>query len=79
LENFLHGYLAQGILPTNKMLTHQLKKLADRYFLQNKILFKRGYSEDPLRCLGPREAREIVREVHSSDYGSHLRKRRLYK
>ena len=35
-------YLAQGILPTDRTLAHQLKKLADRYFLQNGILFKRG-------------------------------------
>ena len=72
-------YLAQGILLTNRMLAHQLKKLADMYFLQNGILFKRGYNRDPLRCLGPREAREVVREVHSGDCGSHPGKRRLYK
>ena len=72
-------YLAQGILPTDRTLAHQLKKLADRYFLQNRILFKRGYSGDPLRCLGPREAREVVREVHSDDCGSYPGKRRLYK
>ena len=67
-------YLAQGILQTNRILAHQLKKLADRYFLQNGILFKRGYSGDPLRCLGPREAREVVREVYSGDCGSHREK-----
>ena len=69
----------QGILPTDKTLAHQLKKLADRYFLKKGILFKRGFSRDPLRCLGPREVKEVVREVHSSDCGSHPRKRRLYK
>ena len=57
-------YLVQGILPTDRTLAHQLRKLFIRYFLQNKILFKRGYSGDPLRCLGPREAREVVREVY---------------
>jgi len=65
------GYLAQGILPTDRELAHKLKKLACRYFLQNDILFKRGYHGDPLRCLGPKEAREVVREVHSGDCGSH--------
>ena len=60
-------YLAQGILPTDRALAHQLRKLIVRYFLQNEILLKKGYTEDPLRCLGPREAREAVREVHSSD------------
>jgi len=47
--------------------------------LQNEILFKKGYNGDPLRCLGPREARAVVKEVHSNDCGSHLGKRRLYK
>ncbi|KAK4563305.1 hypothetical protein RGQ29_005706 [Quercus rubra] len=72
-------YLAQGILPIDRTLVHQLKKLIVRYFLQNGILFRRGYNEDPLRCLGPRKAREVVKEVHSDDYGSHPRKKRLYK
>ena len=71
--------LAQGILPTDWTLANQLKKLVVRYFLQNGILFKRGYSGDPLRCLGPREARDVVKEVHSGDCGSHLGKRKLYK
>ena len=71
--------LAQGILPTDWTLANQLKKLVVRYFLQNGILFKRGYSGDPLRCLGPREAKEVVREVHSGDCGRHLGKRKLYK
>ena len=69
----------QRILPTDRTLAHKLKKLMDKYFLQKGILFKRGFSGDPLRCLGPREAREVVREVHSGDCGSHPGKRRLYK
>ena len=32
-------YLTQGILPTDRTLAHKLKKLANRYFLQNDILF----------------------------------------
>jgi len=72
-------YLAQGILPTDKTLAHQLRRLVVKYFLQNGILFKKGYNKDPLRCLGPREAREAIRKVHSDDCGSHPRKRKLYK
>ena len=72
-------YLAQRILPTDKILARQFMKLVVRYFLQNGILFKKGYNRDPLRCLGPREAKEVVKEVHSGDCGSHPGKRRLYK
>ena len=72
-------YFAQGILPIDRTLTQQLRKLIVRYFLHNEILFKKGYSGDPLRCLGPRKAKEAVRKVYSSDCGSHPRNRRLYR
>ena len=72
-------YLAQGILPIDRTLAHQLRKLVVRYFLQNEILFKKGYSGDPLICLGPKEAREAIREVHFGDCGSHPGKRRFYR
>ena len=72
-------YLTQGILPTNRTPAHQLKKLVVRYFLQNGILFKKRYNGDPLRCLGPKEAREVVREVYSGDCGSHPGKKKLCK
>ena len=68
-------YLAQGILSIDRTLPDQLKRLVVRYFLQNGILFKKGYNGDPLRCLGPREAKEVVREVHSDDCRSHPGKR----
>ena len=72
-------YLTHGILAANRTPTHQLKKLVVKYFLQNGILFKKGYNGDPLRCLGPKEAKKVVMEVHSGDCGSHPGKRRLYK
>ena len=56
-----------------------LNRLVVRYSLQNGIMFKRGYNRDPLRCLGPREAREATKEVHSGECGSLLGKKRLYK
>ena len=62
-------YLAQWTLPIDRTLVYQLKKLAVRYFLQNEILFKRGYSGDPLRCLGPREAREVGELLANNEKG----------
>ena len=32
-----------------------------------------------MRCLWPKEAREVAKEVHSGECGSHSRKRRLHK
>ena len=75
----LMEYLTHRILAANRTPTHQLKKLVVKYFLQNGILFKKGYNGDPLRCLGLKEAKKVVREVHSGDCGSHPGKRRLHK
>ena len=72
-------YLTQETLPDDRKVAYQLKKLALRYFLQNEILFERGYNEDPLRCLGPKESRDAVKEVHSGECRSHPGKRRLHK
>ena len=72
-------YLVRGTLPANRKLVSWLKKLASRYFLQNGILFKKGSSGDLLRCLGPRESKDTVKEIHLGEGGSHPRKRRFHK
>ena len=52
-------YLIKGILPQKYSERYKLRRLVMRYFLHNTILFKKGYDDDPLRCLGPEEAREM--------------------
>ena len=42
-------YLAQGILPTDKTLAHQLKKLVVRYFLQDEDLVQKGVQRGSLK------------------------------
>ena len=54
-------YLAEGILPQKYSERYKLRRLATHYFLHNSVLFKKGYDGDPLRCLGPEEAREMIK------------------
>ena len=72
-------YLAEGILPQRHSERYKLRRLATHYFLHNTVLFKKGYDGDPLRCLGPEEAREMIKEVHLGEYGEHQRKKKLYR
>ena len=58
---------------------YKLKRLATRYFLHNTVLFKKGYDGDPLRCLGPEKAKEMIKEVHSGECGEHQGKKKLYR
>ena len=64
-------YLIEGILPQKHGERYKLRRLATCYFLQNMVLFKKGYEGDPLRYLGPEEAREMIKEVHSRECGEH--------
>ena len=70
-------YLTEGILPQKHSERYKLKRLATRYFLHNTILFKKGYDRDPLRCLGPEEAREMIKEA--GECGEHQEKKKLYR
>ena len=71
-------YLVENILSQKHNERYKLKRLAMHYFLHNMVLFKKGYDGDPLRCLGLKEAREMIKEVHSRECGEHQGKKKLY-
>ena len=62
-------------MPQKHSETYKLKRLATRYFLHDAILFKKGYDEDPLRFLGLKKAKNIIKEVHSGECGDHQGKK----
>ena len=64
-------YLIEGILPQKHSERYKLKRLAIRYFLHNTVLFKKGYDGDPLRCLGPEEAKWMIKEMHLGECREH--------
>ena len=72
-------YLAEGILPQKYSERYKLKRLATHYFLHDGVLFKKGYAGDPLRCLGPKEVREMINEVHVGECKEHQGKKKLYR
>ena len=73
------GYLAEGILPQKHGERYKLRKLATRHFLHKGILFKKGYDGNPLWCLGPEKAREMLKEVHAGECGEHQGRKKLYR
>lgn len=64
-------YLIEGVLPQKYGERYKLRKLVTRYFLHVRILFKKGYDGDPLWCLGPKEASEMLKEMNAEEYGEH--------
>ena len=47
--------------------------------MHDRVLFKKGYDRDPLRCLGYEEASEMIKEVHVRECGEHQGKKNLYR
>ena len=72
-------YLTEGILPQKHSERYKLKRLATRYFFHNAVLFKKGYDGDPLRCLGLKEAKGMIKEVYSGKCGKYQGKKKLYR
>ena len=72
------GYLAEEVLPQMHEERYKLRKLATCYFLQEGILFKKGYDGDLLQRLGLEEAREIFKEVYAGEYREHYGRKKLY-
>ncbi|XP_075636630.1 uncharacterized protein LOC142608854 [Castanea sativa] len=67
----------QSILPDNWDEAYRLKRMATRYFVEGGVLFRRGFNEESLRCLGTPEAQSVMQEVHAGECGDHQGKKRL--
>ena len=70
-------YLIKGILLDNRDEAYRLKRMATRYFVEGGILFRKGFNEEPLRCLGTPEAQSVMQEVHVGECGYHQGKKQL--
>ena len=70
-RNSFVQYLAEGILPQKHSERYKLKSLAVHYFLHKEVLSKKGYDRDTLQCLGPEEAGEMIKEVHTRECEEH--------
>ena len=73
------GYLIKYVLPQKHGGRYKLRKLASRYFLRKGTLFKKGYDGDPLRCLGPKKASKMLKEMHIGECEDHLGRKKLYR
>ena len=72
-------YLIEGILPQKHSERYKLKRLATCYFLHNVVRFKKWYDGDPLRCLGLKEAKGLIKEVHLGECREYQGKKKLYR
>ncbi|XP_075651592.1 uncharacterized protein LOC142622063 [Castanea sativa] len=65
------AYLRDGELPDDKEAARRLKVQAACFILIKNVLYKRGFSRPYLRCLVPKEADYVMREVHEGIFRNH--------
>ena len=70
-------YLADNTLPEDKNEARNLKFRATRYELIDGVLYKRGFNNILLRCLGKTEAEDVLEQVHRGHCGNHSGHRSL--
>ena len=71
------SYLKDSALPDGKEAARKLKVQPARFVLIKDVLHKKGFSRLYLRCLSPKEANYVMREVHEGICGNHSRSRSL--
>ncbi|XP_071699563.1 uncharacterized protein [Rutidosis leptorrhynchoides] len=54
-------YLTDGTLPEDKLQARGIRMRAPMYYFKNGILYKKSFTEPYLRCVGPTQAKEIIR------------------
>ena len=69
--------LRNSMLSDGKDVARKLKVQASRFVLIKEVLYKRGFSHLYLRCLGPKEADYVMREIHEGICRNHLGARSL--
>ena len=65
------------MLPDGKDATRKMKVQASRFVLIKDVLYKRGFSQQFLRCLSHDKAEYIMREVHEGICRNHSGARSL--
>ncbi|XP_052190034.1 uncharacterized protein LOC127799860 [Diospyros lotus] len=72
------SYLKDGKLPESDLEARELKRRAQKFVQVNEELYKRSFTQPLLKCVRPREADYVLREIHEGICGSHIRARTLY-
>ncbi|XP_074323036.1 uncharacterized protein LOC141659984 [Apium graveolens] len=66
------NYLDKGELPEDKGKTQRLKAKAAKFFIEEGLLYRKTFSSPILKCVGLKEAKYCLTEVHEGICGDHM-------
>nr|XP_043615167.1 uncharacterized protein LOC122587140 [Erigeron canadensis] len=67
----IYENLVSGILPADRSEARKIRVKAPQYKILDKKLYKKGFVTPWLRCVGPKQAEMIIREIHEGICGAH--------
>nr|GEW50538.1 reverse transcriptase domain-containing protein [Tanacetum cinerariifolium] len=67
--------LKEGTLPSDRREARKLRIKARQYELLEGVLYRRLFLAPWLRCVGPLQAKYVIREIHEGSYSMHARPR----
>ena len=70
-------YIKDGSLPSDPTEARKVKIKSSRFTILNDELYKKGFSQPYLKCLGLGDAEYVLREIHEGVCGNHSRPRSL--
>ncbi|GKB98226.1 reverse transcriptase domain-containing protein [Tanacetum coccineum] len=73
----IREYLISRILPADKKLTRKIRVRAPNYQIIDRVLYKRSFLSTWLRCMGSRQARSVIKEIHKGSCGLHAEPRSI--
>ncbi|XP_071700350.1 uncharacterized protein [Rutidosis leptorrhynchoides] len=65
------AFLRDGTSPADSSDAKKVRTKAPLYALEGDVLYRRNYLGPHLRCVGPKEAEEVIREVHEGACALH--------
>ena len=72
-------YIKTSNLPLDPTKARKVKIRSSKFTILNDQLYKRGFSQPYLKCLDPRDAKNVLREIHEGVCGNHSGPRSLIK
>ncbi|GKA83305.1 reverse transcriptase domain-containing protein [Tanacetum coccineum] len=67
----IYEYLTEEILPAKRKKARAVRIKSRRYAVINRVLYRKSFLEPWLRCVGPLQAKYVLREIHKGSCSMH--------
>ncbi|GKC56653.1 reverse transcriptase domain-containing protein [Tanacetum coccineum] len=67
----IQEYIEHGILPEDVAKARMIREKARNYTIEEGVLYRKSYLGSLLRCIGPQQAKYLIKEIHMGSCGMH--------